>query len=153
MKTKLKRRTGGLVALGAAPALVLAGCGNGGDDGAGSAEENGDAEQVEEGDGGDAQAEGPDILGILPAWTDGLSMAYLWQELLQDQGYEVQIEEITEAGPVYTAVADGAYHVYPSAWPERSEEHTSELQSRGHLVCRLLLEKKNTHARRAVQST
>src|SRR6266508_2742722 len=25
---------------------------------------------------------------------------------------------------------------------ERSEEHTSELQSRGHLVCRLLLEKK-----------
>src|SRR5690625_6624160 len=32
----------------------------------------------------------------------------------------------------------------------RSEEHTSELQSRGHLVCRLLLEKKNnrrTYAR------
>src|SRR5439155_25936455 len=28
------------------------------------------------------------------------------------------------------------------AWTTRSEEHTSELQSRGHLVCRLLLEKK-----------
>src|SRR5690625_6744044 len=28
--------------------------------------------------------------------------------------------------------------------PSRSEEHTSELQSRGHLVCRLLLEKKNS---------
>src|SRR2546428_9106830 len=28
----------------------------------------------------------------------------------------------------------------------RSEEHTSELQSRSDLVCRLLLEKKNTHA-------
>src|SRR5690625_6654282 len=27
----------------------------------------------------------------------------------------------------------------------RSEEHTSELQSRGHLVCRLLLEKKKIH--------
>src|SRR5439155_22353095 len=27
---------------------------------------------------------------------------------------------------------------------ERSEEHTSELQSRGHLVCRLLLEKKKS---------
>src|SRR5690625_5550637 len=26
-------------------------------------------------------------------------------------------------------------------WKDRSEEHTSELQSRGHLVCRLLLEK------------
>src|SRR5690625_5566786 len=30
---------------------------------------------------------------------------------------------------------------------ERSEEHTSELQSRGHLVCRLLLEKKNIQRR------
>src|SRR5436305_4754577 len=27
----------------------------------------------------------------------------------------------------------------------RSEEHTSELQSRPHLVCRLLLEKKNSY--------
>src|SRR3989442_5333309 len=36
----------------------------------------------------------------------------------------------------------------PSAWSRslssRSEEHTSELQSRPHLVCRLLLEKKKT---------
>src|SRR5690554_7150047 len=34
----------------------------------------------------------------------------------------------------------------PGGWPHssapRSEEHTSELQSRPHLVCRLLLEKK-----------
>src|SRR2546425_7938593 len=30
----------------------------------------------------------------------------------------------------------------PSAWPARSEEHTSELQSLAYLVCRLLLEKK-----------
>src|SRR2546429_5131967 len=29
--------------------------------------------------------------------------------------------------------------------PQRSEEHTSELQSRLHLVCRLLLEKKKTN--------
>src|SRR2546422_7768538 len=37
-----------------------------------------------------------------------------------------------------------------AARPVRSEEHTSELQSRLHLVCRLLLEKKKqqTHHRR-----
>src|SRR3712207_7486413 len=29
-------------------------------------------------------------------------------------------------------------------WVDRSEEHTSELQSRQYLVCRLLLEKKKT---------
>src|SRR5690606_41438156 len=33
----------------------------------------------------------------------------------------------------------------------RSEEHTSELQSRENLVCRLLLEKKNEVARRRLQ--
>src|SRR5690625_5926825 len=45
--------------------------------------------------------------------------------------------------------ADGAAQFRPERrdtrerpW-RRSEEHTSELQSRGHLVCRLLLEKKN----------
>src|SRR3989442_9975831 len=32
---------------------------------------------------------------------------------------------------------------------DRSEEHTSELQSRPHLVCRLLLEKKKRRATRA----
>src|SRR2546422_2720646 len=31
-------------------------------------------------------------------------------------------------------------------WDDRSEEHTSELQSRLHLVCRLLLEKKKQGA-------
>src|SRR2546428_3796051 len=34
----------------------------------------------------------------------------------------------------------------------RSEEHTSELQSRSDLVCRLLLEKKRTHTHRSPAS-
>src|SRR5438445_7223062 len=34
--------------------------------------------------------------------------------------------------------------------PMRSEEHTSELQSRQYLVCRLLLEKKNPYAERSL---
>src|SRR2546430_6470630 len=36
--------------------------------------------------------------------------------------------------------------------PERSEEHTSELQSQSNLVCRLLLEKKKTHSPRNASS-
>src|SRR5439155_27092370 len=37
----------------------------------------------------------------------------------------------------------GKTSVFTRLWSGcRSEEHTSELQSRGHLVCRLLLEKK-----------
>src|SRR2546430_3929373 len=37
-----------------------------------------------------------------------------------------------------------------AAREDRSEEHTSELQSQSNLVCRLLLEKKKTTQRRAV---
>src|SRR3712207_7653051 len=43
----------------------------------------------------------------------------------------------------------GAYALYrPGQWftVRRSEEHTSELQSRQYLVCRLLLEKKKNTA-------
>src|SRR5690625_2609387 len=36
---------------------------------------------------------------------------------------------------------------------QRSEEHTSELQSRGHLVCRLLLEKKKIREKNDCYST
>src|SRR3712207_7846420 len=36
----------------------------------------------------------------------------------------------------------------PPGVGERSEEHTSELQSRQYLVCRLLLEKKKNHTRK-----
>src|SRR5437870_6904989 len=43
------------------------------------------------------------------------------------------LRELRDAGQALARVAQLA---------QRSEEHTSELQSRGHLVCRLLLEKK-----------
>src|SRR3989442_7758873 len=48
----------------------------------------------------------------------------------------VEVEGVVVARPF---VLDLAAHVHV-----RSEEHTSELQSRPHLVCRLLLEKRST---------
>src|SRR2546429_1490449 len=49
-----------------------------------------------------------------------------------------QHANVVEVGLLHPAVLQG--HLAP----QRSEEHTSELQPRLHLVCRLLLEKKNT---------
>src|SRR3989449_2121307 len=51
-------------------------------------------------------------------------------------------------------VDNGFTPKYVTIKEKRSEEHTSELQSRLHLVCRLLLEKKKTcgHKRRATTS-
>src|SRR3989442_12046216 len=48
------------------------------------------------------------------------------------------------AGMITQCVGDFVDHQVRS--DERSEEHTSELQSRPHLVCRLLLEKKKQTA-------
>src|SRR3712207_6879812 len=45
-------------------------------------------------------------------------------------------------GPVGPPVKPGGNYVGRIQPPSRSEEHTSELQSRQYLVCRLLLEKK-----------
>src|SRR5436305_10914713 len=55
-----------------------------------------------------------------------------------DQQGEKEVGQLGR-GMVTAEPADGARHVVVG----RSEEHTSELQSRPHLVCRLLLEKKN----------
>src|SRR5690625_4519941 len=50
--------------------------------------------------------------------------------------YKAESQRIRAIFRRYTALVE------PLSLDERSEEHTSELQSRGHLVCRLLLEKK-----------
>src|SRR5690625_5413950 len=69
-------------------------------------------------------------------WGKGLS-----------QGHSDAVRRVpgVAAGVQYTIPADDAIAAV------RSEEHTSELQSRGHLVCRLLLGKKkivnNDHMR------
>src|SRR5690625_6532308 len=60
-----------------------------------------------------------------------------------------------EAGICGLVVGDAAKEdfIIP-AFPfyNRSEEHTSELQSRGHLVCRLLLEKKKIVSKVLIQT-
>src|SRR5690625_6020352 len=47
-----------------------------------------------------------------------------------------RLDQISDLVDEYLYLADSL------GYNRRSEEHTSELQSRGHLVCRLLLEKK-----------
>src|SRR5690625_6196955 len=60
-------------------------------------------------------------------------------DVAKDRGTVLDEDEIVE----YIITSSKAVgHHYPSMHQDlRSEEHTSELQSRGHLVCRLLLEK------------
>src|SRR5690625_4216408 len=68
------------------------------------------------------------------AYSVILAMGSAYRELgLPDEG------RLTGRGVSWCATCDGFFFKEQDI---RSEEHTSELQSRGHLVCRLLLEKK-----------
>src|SRR5437870_7364734 len=64
------------------------------------------------------------------------------------------IRQPGQNGPaVATAQINSCFVSFERNCQHRSEEHTSELQSRGHLVCRLLLEKKKTRPVRTSESS
>src|SRR5699024_12688544 len=76
---------------------------------------------------------------------DALPILYQPQYGVPQQSMHYAMPQIQAAAMAATAAASGSNYPYMSSDPNlpRSEEHTSELQSRFDLVCRLLLEKKN----------
>src|SRR5690625_6650093 len=62
--------------------------------------------------------------------------------LVDNRGVKKQDNELSEIELLRRENARLKRELELSKAAERSEEHTSELQSRGHIVCRLLLEKK-----------
>src|SRR3712207_8841139 len=75
-------------------------------------------------------------------------------DLLPDLARGAELD--AELGPVRLPGADGrvVQDEVEAEAGRRSEEHTSELQSRQYLVCRLLLEKKKKpHIRRRINTT
>src|SRR5690625_6677360 len=64
---------------------------------------------------------------------------------MDEEGYITIVDrkkDIINTGGVSVASREVEEVIYQLNEVSRSEEHTSELQSRGHLVCRLLLKKK-----------
>src|SRR3712207_8679196 len=62
-------------------------------------------------------------------------------QLLNENNYDIYSTELKSLKSTIKRLENGELKDYLS--DVRSEEHTSELQSRQYLVCRLLLEKKN----------
>src|SRR3712207_7089826 len=87
----------------------------------------------------EAKARGAKIVHIDPRFTRTSALADLHVPLRVGS-------DIAFLGGLVKYVLDNELYFkeYVTAYTNRSEEHTSELQSRQYLVCRLLLEKKNT---------
>src|SRR3712207_8706826 len=73
---------------------------------------------------------------ILPTWVNLLLKAYAFMGIFGQQGGINSFLTFMGLGPQQILFTDFSFIFV------RSEEHTSELQSRQYLVCRLLLEKK-----------
>src|SRR4051794_40144598 len=73
------------------------------------------------------------VVGTIPAGIIGLLLEHPLRHLFA-----------SAASASFFLMVNG-FLLYGAERLRRSEEHTSELQSPVHLVCRLLLEKKNTH--------
>ncbi|GAA4867492.1 glycine betaine ABC transporter substrate-binding protein [Serinicoccus chungangensis] len=126
--TLRRTRTMTLVGAALATSLTLAACG-GGDSGG----DTGEGDSADPAAGG---AEGTITMGFIPSWTDGLSTAYLLEDQLTKLGYEVEMEELTEAALLYTGLAEGDVDMYPSAWPEVThaqymEEYGDQIEDLG----------------------
>src|SRR5690625_3380451 len=115
---RLNRRAFALTALTGSAVLGLAACGAGGS-GSGS----GDDTLIK-------------VASHLPPMTDVVTTA---AEAAQEEGYTVELVQVSDNVQYNRLLADGEADANFAQHEPRSEEHTSELQSRGHLVCRLLL--------------
>src|SRR2546422_5237456 len=75
----------------------------------------------------------------------------IYEKLLYDGLTHVSIASLGPEVQARTVVVNGVSKAYAmTGWRIRSEEHTSELQSRLHLVCRLLLEKKKNNKQKNI---
>src|SRR5215216_8068703 len=81
-----------------------------------------------------------------------VSIIFFFNDTATTEIYTLSLHDALPISPipaaamaVSTAAALLRHSWSSAAGSERSEEHTSELQSPDHLVCRLLLEKKNNN--------
>ena len=75
------------------------------------------------GDGdGDAAGGTTITMGVIPGWTDETATTYLLKDVLEDNGYTVEVTELSDNAPMYTALANGDIDVLSSSWLEMTHK-------------------------------
>lgn len=104
----MKKRFMGALALGTAGLLALAGCAS---DGSGGTSSGGSDDN--------SSASGDTIkVSYIAGWTDGQSIAYLLKDQLEKKDFKVEVDDLTDNGPMYAGLSQGDIDLFASAWPE-----------------------------------
>lgn len=75
-------------------------------------------------DSGSADSGGADdktiTFGVIQGWTDETGTTALLQNVLEDNGYQVDVKEISDNAPMYTALANGDIDILSSSWKDKT---------------------------------
>ncbi|MGO3834344.1 MAG: glycine betaine ABC transporter substrate-binding protein [Microbacteriaceae bacterium] len=104
----MKKRFMGALALGTAGLLALAGCAS---DGSGGTSSGGS-------DNGSSASGDTIKVSYIAGWTDGQSIAYLLKDQLEKKDFKVEVDDLTDNGPMYAGLSQGDIDLFASAWPE-----------------------------------
>ncbi len=86
------------IALTGAATLALAGCAGGA-----------------EADGGAGPADRPIEIAVFNGWDEGIAASYLWQTILEEKGYDVELT-FADVAPVYQGLAGGDFDLVLDTW-------------------------------------
>nr|WP_111720257.1 glycine betaine ABC transporter substrate-binding protein [Homoserinimonas sp. OAct 916] len=109
----MTKRLISLAAIGAIGVLGLTACASGGSGGGG-------------GDTPAAEGSGDITIGVFNGWPEGEAVSYLWKNILEDKGYNVDLQ-YADAGPVFAGVSTSDYDVNFDTWlPGTHAEYMEE---------------------------
>jgi glycine betaine/proline transport system substrate-binding protein len=94
----MKKRLLTSIAVTAAAAIALAGCSSSGSSKGSSDDSKGDI-----------------TIGVFSGWAEGEAASYVWQQVLEDKGYNVKLET-ADAGPLFAALSKGQYDATFDVW-------------------------------------
>lgn len=83
---------------------AVAGCGS-------SSDESGSG-----GSGGGASSNGKTITIGYIDWDEDIAVTHLWKKVLEDKGYTVKLQHLSDAGPAYVGMSKGQIDLFLDSW-------------------------------------
>jgi glycine betaine/proline transport system substrate-binding protein len=107
-----KLRLGGALIAVLAMMAALAGCATGNAEADGSSGNGGSGDTT----GTSGTSNGKSLTIGYINWDEDVAVTHLWQQVLEDKGYDVTIKQISDAGPTFVGLAKGDLDLFFDAW-------------------------------------